>query len=110
METAGLGRALPGRPVLLAPRPPGRALRSSLRRKGTSPSGENGASWPQGGWQGPRGGLKLEQETDLSSWSWKCKAVDLEPPGASFSDKQKLGEELPWEVEDTAKEDNWFTE
>lgn len=58
METAGLGRALPGRPVLLAPRPPGRALRSSLRRKGTSPSGENGASWPQGGWQGPRGGLK----------------------------------------------------
>lgn len=30
--------------------------------------------------------------------------MDLEPPGASFSDKQKLGEELPWEVEDTAKE------
>lgn len=27
-------------PALLAPRPPGRALRSSLRRKGTSPSGK----------------------------------------------------------------------
>ena len=58
METAGLGMALPGRPVLLAPRPPGRALRPSPRRKGTSPSGGNGASWPQGGWRGPRGGLK----------------------------------------------------
>lgn len=58
METAGLGMALPGLPVLLAPRLPGRALRSSPRRKGTSPSGGNGASWPQGGWRGPRGGLK----------------------------------------------------
>lgn len=61
METAGLGRAvdtLPGCPVLLAPRPPGRVLRSSPRRKGTSPSGGNGASWPQAGWRGPRGGLK----------------------------------------------------
>ncbi|KAI4588177.1 hypothetical protein MJG53_002585 [Ovis ammon polii x Ovis aries] len=44
------------------------------------------------------------QAKDMWQGSSQCKAVDLEPPGASFSDKQKLGEELPWEVEDTAKE------
>ena len=43
METAGLGwavDALPGRPVLLDPRPPGRVLRSFPRRKGPAPAEE----------------------------------------------------------------------